>query len=560
MSRGGGIAPGAIEFAPFPDAPRIRTGEAAYRDLEMADLYRAVHRSVPGDGFWCRDYIRTELERPFTDAAAIRLRQDAIQELLGDSGLYAAVSGVKTACEAFKYRRAYNGGMVSGRGAWRDSLQKLENAALLVELAAALGRIGTPSSRRLSEVALFGELLAEDGGLVSARRFVEEVYRPHKLGDAVYAVRRHFEQTASRPGTGRDEMEEGARVIADCAGLVIEGDFCGSRGEREAQRLVRAGRGRFGRRRGAEEAAASLVDGLNLLMDRLLPPVRPGNLDGELSLYLGAAGLCRRWTAAGVPSVKPLLLAREERRCDIRDGRNISLLAVSGDGTVPSNIAWDRNGNVFVITGPNNGGKTTYLRMTGQLVWMAQAGLLLPAAEAALSLVDGIFTSFAGGDEPSRGEGHYAAELSRLAGFLLHGGGPVTPYSLVLMDEFATGTDHEEAARITGVVLEHISERGTAAFFTTHRPEAADLVEKGGLPGGVNLAPEVRFENGAPLFTYRMRRNAREKSYGHLQAERIGITAERLRAALEEQVARGMFGAGDTRRAGAAGEGGNKDR
>jgi hypothetical protein len=76
----------------------------------------------------------------------------------------------------------------------------------------------------------------------------------------------------------------------------------------------------------------------------------------------------------------------------------------------------------------------------------------------------------------------------------------------------------------------------------------------------VNLAPEVLFENGAYLFTYRMRRNAREKSYGHLQAERIGITAERLRAALEDQVARGMFGAGDTRRAGADGEDGNRDR
>lgn len=556
--------PERIEFTPFPDAPRIRTGESAFRDLEIDDLYRAVHRSVPRDGFWCRDYLRTELEQPLADGAAVGLRQDAVRELLDDSRLFEAASAVKAACEAFKYCRAYNGGMESGRGAWRDSLQRLEIAALLVELAAACGRIGSPSATRLSEAALFGGRLAADEGLEQVRRFVEDIYRPRKIGDAVYAVRKYFEQSAVRPGAGREQMEDSARVIADSAEALLEGDYCGLRGEREAPRLIKTGRGRFRRGRGAEETAGSIVDALNLCIDRLLPAVRPGNLDGELALYLGAAGLCRNWNKAGIPAVKPQMLAREERRCDIRAGRSITLLAGSGGGAVPSDISWDRNENVFVITGPNNGGKTTYIRMTGQLVWMAQAGLLLPAEAAEVSPVDGIFTSFAGGDEPSRGEGHYAAELSRIARFLLHEGGPVTPYSLVLMDEFATGTDHEEAARITGTVLTHISERGTAAFFTTHRPEAADLVEKGGLHGGVNLAPEVLFENGAPLFTYRMRRNAREKSYGYLQAERIGITEDRLRAALEDLVARGVLRAEDTRLAGTGGkpgaENGKKDR
>ncbi len=537
----------SIGPAPFPDAPRMRTGESAYRDLEIDAVYHALYRCVPGDGFWCRDYIRTELERPFAERAAIDLRQDAVQELLDDEGLFRAAVEAKASCEAFKYRRAYNGGMESGRGAWRDSLQRLENAALLTDLTASLVRMGLPSSLRLSEAALFGRRLAEDTGLSEVRRFVEEIYRPLNLGDAVYAVRKYFEQPDVRSGAGRGRMEEAARVVAAGAEAVIEGDHFGIRSASEALRLIKTVRGRFGRGRTAEETAGSVVDALNLCLDKFLPAVQTGNLDGEMALYLGAAGLCRRWNRAGIPAVKPQVMAKEERRCDIRAGRNITLLEGSDGVAVPSDISWDRSENVFVVTGPNNGGKTTYIRMTGQLVWMAQAGLLLPADTAVLSPVDGIFTSFAGGDEPSRGEGHYAAELSRMARFLLHEGGPVTPYSLVLMDEFATGTDHEEAARITGVVLSHLSERGAATFFSTHRPEAADLVEKGGLPGGVNLAPEVLFENGAPLFTYRMRRNAREKSYGHLQAERIGITEERLRAALDEGIAKWLFRVEDTR-------------
>jgi hypothetical protein len=72
-------------------------------------------------------------------------------------------------------------------------------------------------------------------------------------------------------------------------------------------------------------------------------------------------------------------------------------------------------------------------------------------------------------------------------------------------------------------------------------------VERGGLPGGVNCAMEVKFDGESPKFTYRMRRNAREGSYGHLQAERIGLTPERLRAALDEQIRRGHYPASHAR-------------
>jgi len=85
------------------------------------------------------------------------------------------------------------------------------------------------------------------------------------------------------------------------------------------------------------------------------------------------------------------------------------------------------------------------------------------------------------------------------------------------------------------------------AYFTTHKHEIADMVEAGELPGAVSLGAEVR-RNGAGIeTTYRILRNAKEKSYGHVQAEAMGITPESLRAYLHEEIAQNIYPIEDTR-------------
>jgi hypothetical protein len=559
MRESGGAGPIIINYAPFPEAPRASRCESAFSDLEIEALFRALHRCVPGDGFWCRDYIRKELENPLYDRAAIGLRQDAIEELLDNNELFKTVAAVKAACERFKYRRVYNGGMEGGRTAWRDSLQRMENAAQLAELGAALVSMGHPVSSRLDGLRRFCELLESDAGFRQVRRFVDEVYLPRRLGDALYEVLKSAEQERARSaGTGKDQ-EDGARIVIESAEVIISENYLDIHKKTGTVRRLRnalgrsrarSGRSRLSRadRKGMAHALAEcLVEILAGLIYERIPAAHPGDMDMELALYLGAAALCRRWIAQGIHVAKPAVIEPGERRCDIRNGHNTTLLAEHAAESVPNDVCWDGNQNLFVITGPNNGGKTTYLRMAGQLLWMIHVGLLIPAKSAAASMIDGFFTSFTGGDDSLRGEGHYAAELSRIARFLLPGGAPAGPWSLVLLDEFAIGTDQEEAARITGVVLSHLSDKGVTTFFTTHRREAAELVESGGLPGGVNLAMEVTFKGESPAFTYRMRRNAREGSYGHLQAERIGITPARLRAALDEEIRQGRYPASHTR-------------
>ena len=550
--------PDVIKFSPFPDAPRIHIGESAFRDLEIEELFRLLHRSVPGDKFWCRDYIRAEIKKPLFDLTAISLRQEAIREMLENNDSYEAFSAVKDACEKFKYRRIYNGGMESGVDCWRDSLQRLENTSQLVKLALEINHIGYSPKARLSEICLFGKLLANNDGFKQVRSFIEDVYWRLGLGHAVYVLLSAMEKEDMRQETSRKEMENSAKVIMASADELIMGNYLSIKDESRIARLIASrikkcrGNSYIPRRQSAYHKiltalAESLVEGINHLIYLKLPSVQTGEMDCELAFYLGAAMLCRQWTGMGIPVVKPVLMSQQERRCEIRAGRNIKLLGQPATAAVPNDILWNRNENIFVITGPNNGGKTTYIKMVGQLIWMAQSGMMLPVENAVVSMIDGIYTSFTGGDDSSRGEGHYAAELSRIAKILFAKSDSVTPYSLIMMDEFATGTDNEEAARISGMILSHLSERGTTTFFTTHRPEAADLVEGDKIPGGVNLAQEILFNDGTANFTYRIRRNARESSHGYLQAERLGITTERLKSVIEEGIRQGIYPVSDTR-------------
>jgi hypothetical protein len=85
------------------------------------------------------------------------------------------------------------------------------------------------------------------------------------------------------------------------------------------------------------------------------------------------------------------------------------------------------------------------------------------------------------------------------------------------------------------------------AYFTTHKHEIADMVEAGRLPGAANLGAEVRQSECGMETTFRILRNAKEKSYGHIQAEAMGITPDALQSYLLEEIAKRLYPVEDTR-------------
>jgi len=268
----------------------------------------------------------------------------------------------------------------------------------------------------------------------------------------------------------------------------------------------------------------------------------------ELAFCISAAKTAQELKSNKVNLVMPKLLDMNKRRTDIIKGMNAQLaFYMASKKLVPNDIHSNSSNNLFILEGPNNGGKTTYIRSVGQISWLAQIGMFVPAQSAELSIVDGIYTSFGGVDTPGQA-GQYLTELRRMAKFILpNNGSNVTPYSLVLFDEFANGTDHVESVNRTRIVLNHLSEKGVTAYFTTHKHEIGDMVERGEIIGSMNLAAEVIQNQREVKQTYKILRNARGQSHGYVIAEQVGITEENLKGIIQKELKEKKYKIEDTR-------------
>jgi DNA mismatch repair protein MutS2 len=135
-----------------------------------------------------------------------------------------------------------------------------------------------------------------------------------------------------------------------------------------------------------------------------------------------------------------------------------------GRGAVPIDLSMDSSTRMVIITGPNTGGKTVALKTMGLFALMNQAGLALPASEAALPLFDGISADI--GDEQSirQSLSTFSAHMTNVAEILKNAGAA----SLVLLDELGSGTDPEEGSAIAMAILDHLIEKKSTVVLTTH--------------------------------------------------------------------------------------------
>lgn len=223
----------------------------------------------------------------------------------------------------------------------------------------------------------------------------------------------------------------------------------------------------------------------------------------------------------------PTLLPKEERRTSIKGARNPQLIEAENNGNrvIPNDIETNPDKNMYVITGPNNGGKTTYIKTVGLIQLMAQSGLPIPAISGEVSMVDGIYTHFVAPDDITKGEGRYRNELRRMKEIFEK----ATPYSLVLLDEPCGGTSYEEGQRQSLVLLDGFHKLSSATYFTTHMHPLTKEVDNGRYPGARNLQVECK-DNGEKIdYTYRVIPGSSGKSYGEEIAREIGLRDENIR-------------------------------
>jgi DNA mismatch repair protein MutS len=177
-------------------------------------------------------------------------------------------------------------------------------------------------------------------------------------------------------------------------------------------------------------------------------------------------------------------------------------------------------GSIAILTGPNMGGKSTYLRQVALISILAQAGSLVPADEAEIGLVDRIFCRVGASDNLAEGQSTFMVEMAETANILHH----VTPHGLVLLDEVGRGTATFDGLAIAWAVLEHLHQVPGGAprtLFATHYHELTELAVA--LAGVVNLRMAVREWGERVIFTHRVETGASDRSYGIHVARLAGV-------------------------------------
>lgn len=203
---------------------------------------------------------------------------------------------------------------------------------------------------------------------------------------------------------------------------------------------------------------------------------------------------------------------------DLKNARHPVVEKLFGD-FVPNDCAMDEDSKFLLITGPNMGGKSTYLRQVALTVLMAQIGSFVPCESAVMPVFDQIFTRVGASDNLSKGESTFMVEMQEAA-YILN---KATDRSLIILDEVGRGTSTYDGVSIAWAIVEHIHDAiGAKTLFATHYHELVELADN--LACGKNLSVAVRenAEEGV-VFLYKIVEGAVDKSYGIEVAKLAGL-------------------------------------
>lgn len=201
---------------------------------------------------------------------------------------------------------------------------------------------------------------------------------------------------------------------------------------------------------------------------------------------------------------------------------------------VGNDISYDENSNLRVLTGPNNGGKTTYAKTVGLVHALAQIGFYVPASQADIRFVDRIHTHFVKPDDITLAEGMYKNEMRRIKEIFDY----VTPSGLVILDEPCRGTTLEAGQEVTTNFLKVFKKIGSTVYLTTHMSGVANAVESGNIPGAMNLHLDMK-DDGTP--TYHLREGPSPMDYGKFIPQQMGLDYSALEKRLEKRAAKEGF-------------------
>jgi DNA mismatch repair protein MutS len=525
---------------------------ATRRNLELltslsgerqGSLLAAVDRTVTGAG---GRLLAARLAAPLARAEPIRRRLDAVQALVEDGSLRADLRALLKGCPDLE--RALSR-LSLGRGGPRDLVAIRTGLATAGAIKQRLANSGSPLDRSAQAIADHGQLLAtlgaaliedppflaRDGGFIAAG-WQAELDRLRGLRDQ---ARRHIAELEART---QRETGIGSLKIRhnNLLGYYIEVTAT-HRAKVPAtfvQRQSMAGATRYSTEElaGLESQIASAAERALTLELELFDELCQAILADAERVAGSAQTIARLDVAAGLAEV-----AVEQRYCrpEMEDGDAFSIrtgrhpvveqaLAQEAKPFIANDAELSGGERLWLLTGPNMAGKSTFLRQNALIAVLAQAGSFVPAERARIGVVDRLFSRVGAADDLARGRSTFMVEMVETAAIL----NQATEKSLVILDEIGRGTATFDGLSIAWAVVEHLHEVNRCrGLFATHYHELTALAAK--LERLVCRTMRVKEWRGEVVFLHEVADGAADRSYGIHVAKLAGLPATVLARAEE---------------------------
>jgi len=498
--------------------------------------------------------LRRLVNRPITDHKELRDRHSAVGELITDQRYLVLREALQPIgdIERILARVALHSARPRDLTGLRLSL------AALPALRARLGTLESPLLAALGEQVLGHEdelvllqraiasepsAMVRDGDVI-ASGFDAELDQLRRISTDTDAFLLELE-ARERARTGLQQLKLGYnRVqgffieIARSQAEKVPADYIRRQTVKNAERFITAELKSFEDRvLGARDKSLArekeLYEGV---LEQLCAQVAPLQSTAAAIAELDAIGalaeraVSLRWSA-------PTLTTQPALR--ISGGRHPVVERFLQEPFVPNDIALDAATRMLVITGPNMGGKSTYMRQVALITLLAHIGSYVPAESAVIGPIDRIVTRIGSGDDLAGGRSTFMVEMTEAAN-ILHN---ATTRSLVLMDEIGRGTSTFDGLSLAWATARHLASRVSAfTLFATHYFELTGLAAE--LPGVLNVHLDATEHRQGIVFMHAVKPGPASKSYGLAVAKLAGMPREALAearrylSALEAQAAR----------------------
>jgi DNA mismatch repair protein MutS len=485
--------------------------------------------------------LRRWLHRPLRNQDELRLRHAAVESLIQNRGYLQLLDPLRSISdiERIMTRVALKSARPRDLIALRDSLR------IIPELKSVVSKIDSPLLQRINDsldefpdvVSLLDRALPEqvpvtlrDGGVI-ATGFDAQLDELRKMSDNASGFLHELE-TRERARTGLSTLKVGFNRVH---GYYIEisraqsdqapTDYTRRQTLKGTERFITPELKKF-----EDEVLSAREKALmrekflyDQLLDDLLGVIHPIQITVEYIAQLDVI-TCFAERAVSLDLSAPEL--KQQRGLCITGGRHLVVEQVQSGPFIANDLKLDRETDMLIITGPNMGGKSTYMRQIALIVLLAHIGSFVPAEQAVIGPVDRIFTRIGAADDLAGGRSTFMVEMTETAN-ILHN---ATRESLVLMDEIGRGTGTLDGLSLAWATAEYLAiETAAMTLFATHFFELTHLPER--LENVSNVHLDAVEHGDDIVFLHAVKPGPASRSYGLQVAQLAGIPGRVLEQA-----------------------------